>query len=119
MVSIVAMICWIRIHPLIILACFLIFASLDGLYVSSALTKVPDGSWSTLMLAVLLSSVIFVWRYGKEQQWKAELSDRVALGQLVIPGEGGKLCLSAADGGGELTEIKGKSTHSTREFWRS
>jgi KUP system potassium uptake protein len=118
MVSIVAIICWIRIHPLIVLAGFLIFASLDGLYLSSALTKVPDGSWFTLMLAVVLSSVIFVWRYGKEQQWKAESSDSVALSQLVIPGESGKLCLSTADGGGELTEIRGKSSRGTREFWR-
>ena len=111
MVSVVAIIIW-RIHPIIVLVGFLIFASLDGLYLSSALTKVPDGAWFTLMLTAILSIVLFVWRYGKEQQWRAEMSDRISLGQLVVVDEG-KLCLSPIglspkESGGELTEIKGQ-----------
>jgi len=110
MVSVVAIIIW-RIHPVIVLVGFLIFASLDGLYLSSALTKVPDGAWFTLMLTAILSIVLFVWRYGKEQQWRAEMLDRISLGQLVVVDEG-KLCLSPVglspkESGGELTEIKG------------
>jgi KUP system potassium uptake protein len=82
MVSVVAIIIW-RIHPAIVLVAFLIFGSLDGLYLTSALTKVPDGAWFTLMLTSFLSILLFVWRYGKEQQWQAEMSNRVPLGQLV------------------------------------
>lgn len=106
MVSVVAIIIW-RIHPVIVLVGFLIFASLDGLYLSSALTKVPDGAWFTLMLTAILSIVLFVWRYGKEQQWRAETSDRISLGQLVVMDDEENPCLSPGEGGGELTEIKG------------
>jgi KUP system potassium uptake protein len=111
MVSVVAIVIW-RIHPVIVLVGFLVFGSLDGLYLSSALTKVPSGAWFTLMLTAILSIVLFVWRYGKEQQWQAEMSNRVSLGQLVIVDEEGKLCLSpgTGEGGGELTEIKGLSS---------
>jgi KUP system potassium uptake protein len=111
MVAIVAIICW-RIHPAVVLAGFLIFASLDGLYLSSALTKVPDGAWFTLVLTVILSGLAFVWRYGKEQQWKADLPNRTSLGELVELDEGGRLHLGSKYGGGELTNVKGESSFS-------
>jgi KUP system potassium uptake protein len=104
MVSIVAIICW-RFHPLIVLAGFVIFASLDGLYLSSALTKIPDGAWVTLMLAVILSGIALLWRYGKELQWK-QRSARTSLGQLIGTSEDGGSYLKK--NGGRLTNIKGR-----------
>ncbi|KAL8736082.1 MAG: hypothetical protein Q9181_002568 [Wetmoreana brouardii] len=62
---------------------FLVFGAFDGLYLSSALTKVPDGAWFTLILAVLLSSIFILWRFGKENQWQAEASDHLALSSIV------------------------------------
>ena len=82
MVSLVALVVW-RLHFLIVVAGFLTFATLDGLYLSSALTKVPNGAWFTLCLAALLSSVFVLWRYGKENQWHAEGEDRVPPSQLL------------------------------------
>lgn len=82
MVSIVALIVW-RLHFLIVLCGFLVFGTLDGLYLSSALTKVPDGAWFTLGLAVILSSIFVLWRYGKENQWQAESEDRVFPSHLL------------------------------------
>ena len=76
MVSLVSLVVW-RIPAYIVLFGFLVFGALDGLYLSSALTKVPNGAWFTLMLAVLLSSIFILWRYGKENQWRAEASDRI------------------------------------------
>ena len=61
MVSLVAIIIW-RTPLAVVIVGFLIFGSLDGLYLSSALTKVPDGAWFTLALAVLLCTV-FVCTY--------------------------------------------------------
>ena len=81
MVSLVAIIVWHTPLPFVVLG-FLVFGLLDGLYLSSALTKVPDGAWFTLALAVLLSSVFILWRYGKETQWRAEATDRLPLSRL-------------------------------------
>lgn len=82
MVSLVALVVW-RLPVLFVLAGFLVFGALDGLYLSSALTKVPDGAWFTLILAVCLSAVFVLWRFGKENQWRAEASDRVPPWKLL------------------------------------
>ena len=81
-VSLVALIIW-RLPALVVLAGFLTFGLLDWLYLSSALTKVPDGAWFTLILAVLLSSIFVLWRYGKDNQWRAEGEDHVPPSHLL------------------------------------
>lgn len=114
MVSLVALIIW-RLHFLIVLAGFLIFGTLDALYLSSALTKVPDGAWFTLCLAVLLSSIFVLWRYGKENQWRAEREDRVSPSQLLteLPKDAEKdggapvLRLSSSMGGAPVSRLRG------------
>ena len=107
MVTLVALIVW-RVNPFLVFPVFLIFAALDGAYLSSALTKVPDGAWFTLALAAVLSSGFILWRFGKEQQWHAEAGDHFQPSHLVIKNEKGELQLSPRFGGGLLTNIKGK-----------
>ena len=85
LVSIVALLIW-RLPPFLILPITLLFAALDGVFLSAALTKVPDGAWFTLLLALILSSIFVLWRFGKERQWAAEKADRDLLvlgGQAV------------------------------------
>ncbi|KAK9329400.1 potassium transporter-domain-containing protein [Lipomyces starkeyi] len=106
MVSLVALIIW-RINVLIVLFVFLVFASLDGVYLSSALTKVPQGAWFTLLLAAILSSVFILWRFGKERQWSAEGEDRFQPSHLVITKENGDLQMTAAFGGGPVSKVQG------------
>ncbi|KAI4128170.1 MAG: hypothetical protein LQ347_004299, partial [Umbilicaria vellea] len=106
MVSIVALIVW-ELNPILVFLGFLVFGSLDGAYLSSALTKVPNGAWFTLLLSVILSSVFILWRFGKEQQWKAEAEDRFQPTHLVTKGDDGQLRLTSVFGGDTLTDIKG------------
>ncbi|KAF2844168.1 potassium transporter [Plenodomus tracheiphilus IPT5] len=75
MVTLVAILVW-RIKPYYVFLPWLTIALLDGAYLSSALTKVPDGAWFTILLASLLASIFILWRFGKEQQWFAEAEDR-------------------------------------------
>jgi KUP system potassium uptake protein len=106
MIALVALIVW-RLHWLVVLPIWLVFATLDGLFLTSALTKIPQGAWFTILLAVLLSSIFVLWRYGKEQQWAAEGRGRSDLTALVLRGENGFWKLPAAMGGRNLTSIKG------------
>ena len=106
MVSLAALIVW-RIKPYYVFLPWLIIASLDGVYLSSALTKVPDGAWFTLLLAILLASILILWRYGKENQWRAEAEDRFPTGHFVKRNEDGVAELTQKYGGSELTTIKG------------
>lgn len=74
---------------------------------TSAMTKVPSGAWFTLMLAVILSSIFVLWRYGKEKQWTAEGRNRSDITALVLKSKDGEWKLNANMGGRQLTHIKG------------
>lgn len=116
MVAIVALLVW-RLNIILVIVAFVVFAALDGVYLSSALTKIPDGAWFTLVLGGVLSGILILWRYGKEQQWKAEAGDRIWPSQFVSKYADGGLRLSPAFGGAEVTEIKGElsfEAHRTR-----
>jgi KUP system potassium uptake protein len=106
MVSLVALIVW-RINVYIVIFLFLTFGCLDGAYMSSALTKVPNGAWFTLMLAVILSTIFILWRYGKEQQWTAEAQDRFPASSLLTKGSDGETRLTEAFGGGKVSTVSG------------
>ena len=114
MVSLVALVIW-RLPILLVMAGFLFFGTLDGLYLTSALTKVPNGAWFTLGLALILSSIFILWRYGKENQWRAEAEDRVPPSHLLTerPVEQEKeastpiLRLTPALGGGPVSRVRG------------
>ncbi|THY76394.1 putative potassium transporter [Aureobasidium pullulans] len=121
LVTLVALIVW-KTNPFLVFAIWLPLVTLDGLYLSSALTKVPDGAWFTLLLAMLLASFFSLWRYGKEKQWTTEAKTQAQLSELVVYSSNNlasstatshdmsakkSFHLSWRHGGGELTETKG------------
>ncbi|KAG9942540.1 putative potassium transporter, partial [Aureobasidium melanogenum] len=120
LVTLVALIVW-KTNPFLVFVVWLPFVTLDGLYLSSALTKVPDGAWFTLLLAVLLASFFSLWRFGKEKQWATEAKNQAQLSELVVYSSNNLASTTATPdplakrsfhiswrhGGGELTETKG------------
>lgn len=107
MVSLAAIFVW-RFSPFLVLLPWLTIACMDGTFLSSALTKVPDGAWFTLTLAAVLSAVFLVWRYGKEQQWFAEAEDRYPTSHFVsVDRISTELSLSPRFGSTPLSPIKG------------
>lgn len=107
MVSLAAMFVW-RISPFIVIVPWLTIALLDGTYLSSALTKVPNGAWFTITLAAVLASILLLWRFGKEQQWFAEAEDRFPTSHFVSTGsEDGELRLTNRYEGIPLSITKG------------
>jgi KUP system potassium uptake protein len=93
MVSLAAMFVW-RISPYIVFLPWLTVACLDGTYLSSALTKVPQGAWFTITLAAILAMLFLLWRYGKEQQWFAEAEDRFPTSHFIVSSPDGQISLS-------------------------
>ncbi|SPO02054.1 probable HAK-1 potassium transporter [Cephalotrichum gorgonifer] len=106
MVTLVAIFVW-RLPIWVVFLPALIFATHDGLYLSSALTKVPRGAWFTLLLAALLAVVFLLWRFGKENQWLAEAEDRFQPSKLVVKNGEGKLVLTPRWGGDLLSPVSG------------
>ncbi|GAM91409.1 hypothetical protein ANO11243_094590 [Dothideomycetidae sp. 11243] len=87
--------------PWLTIACF------DGAFLSSALEKVPAGAWFTLSLAALLAIVFLTWRFGKEQQWKAEAEDRFPTTHFVEKSPDGKIQLTEQYSNIPLSEMRG------------
>lgn len=106
MVTLVALIVW-RLPPWVVALPWLFFALIDGLYLSSALNKVPDGAWLTLTVSGLLAGMFLLWRFGKENQWRAEAEDRFAPSNLVRNDAEGRLRLTDRWGGDPLSVIRG------------
>ena len=106
MVSLAAILVW-RIHPLKVIAPFLIIICMDAAFLSSALTKVPQGAWFTISLAAILACVFILWRFGKENQWRAEAADRFKPNTLVEKRSDGKLYLTSKYGGDALGATRG------------
>src|SRR5271154_3453787 len=105
MVSLAAIFVW-RIRPYYVFFPWITIACLDGVYISSALTKVPDGAWFTLTLASVLAACFILWRYGKEQQWAAEAADRFPTSHFVEKRGDGQLQLTPRYEGTTLSTIK-------------
>lgn len=106
MVTLVALIVW-RLSPFLVVLPWLLFASVDGLYISSALIKVPEGAWFTLTVSGILACMFLLWRFGKENQWRAEAEDRFRPSALVMKGEDGHLRLTPKWGGDALSNVRG------------
>jgi KUP system potassium uptake protein len=108
MVTLVSLIVW-KLSPWLVALPWLFFALVDGLYLSSALNKVPDGAWFTLTLSAILAGLFLLWRFGKENQWRAEAEDRFKPHQLLRKDkdDGGRLRLTERWGGDPLSVIRG------------
>ncbi|KAI0148057.1 potassium transporter [Hypoxylon sp. NC0597] len=109
MVTLASLIVW-RLSPYLVFLPWLFFATVDGLYLSSALTKVPDGAWFTITIAGILACIFLLWRFGKENQWRAEAEDRFRPAQLVHRTDDtldSPLVLGPRWGGGPVSRIRG------------
>lgn len=106
LVTLIAVLVW-RIKPYYIFLPLVAIACIDGTYLSSALVKVPDGGWFTILLSCLLACIFILWRFGKEQQWKSEAEDLFTTTYFVKTNENGKLELTEQFGGKELSSMGG------------
>jgi KUP system potassium uptake protein len=88
---------------------WLTFATLEGLYMTSALNKVPEGAWFTVSLAIIIATVFSTWRFGKEHQWRSERKGRLPRLSKLVKNTEKAIVLTEEFGGGEVTPMKGKS----------
>ncbi|KAH7034780.1 potassium transporter-domain-containing protein [Microdochium trichocladiopsis] len=112
MVTLVALIVW-RLPLYLVFIPWLFYALLDGLFLSAALAKVPEGAWFTITLSGILSCLFLLWRFGKENQWRAEARDHLRPGEVIERDWDGKMLLSGRFGTSNsgppepLTKIRG------------
>lgn len=65
---------------------FFIFGSIESLYLSSALFKVKEGGWVSLVLAGVIMSIMYVWHYGTIKKYEFDLQNKVSMKWLLTLG---------------------------------
>ncbi|CDH49545.1 potassium transporter [Lichtheimia corymbifera JMRC:FSU:9682] len=71
LMTLLSIIVW-RWNVVFALVFLVFFGIIDGAYLTSALRKVPDGAWFTVVLGAVLAMVMGIWRYGSLCQWDFE-----------------------------------------------
>ncbi|XP_058092853.1 potassium transporter 4 isoform X1 [Magnolia sinica] len=64
----------------------IIFASIEGVYLSAAVTKVAQGGWVPLVLSCIFMVVMYVWHYGTRKKYEFDLNNKVSLRWLLSLG---------------------------------
>ncbi|EOY02991.1 K+ uptake transporter 3 isoform 3 [Theobroma cacao] len=61
----------------------LFFWFVEGVYLSAALTKVPQGGWVPLVLSIIFMMVMYIWHYGTRKKYNFDLHNKVSLKWLL------------------------------------
>ncbi|KAI9319140.1 potassium transporter-domain-containing protein [Dichotomocladium elegans] len=78
LITILSLLVW-RWNIIFSLIFLIFFGIIDGAYFTSTMRKVPDGAWFTIATAVVLSSVMGIWRYGSLRTWDFENKLKIQL----------------------------------------
>ncbi|XP_052191287.1 potassium transporter 4-like [Diospyros lotus] len=82
LMALVLVFVWQR--SILLAATFLLFFGfIEGVYLSSALMKVPQGGWVSLVLAFIFMIIMFVWQYGTRKKYNFDLHNKVPLRWLL------------------------------------
>ncbi|KAF9622906.1 hypothetical protein IFM89_035139 [Coptis chinensis] len=82
LMALVIVFVWNR--SVILAAAFLLFfGSIEGVYLSAAFTKVPQGGWVPIVLSCFFMVVMYIWHYGTRKKYNFDLHNKVSLKWLL------------------------------------
>ncbi|XP_010253804.1 PREDICTED: potassium transporter 1 [Nelumbo nucifera] len=67
-------------------AFLLFFGSIEVLYISASLIKVPEGGWIPLVLSMIFMGIMYIWNYGTLKKHQFDVENRVSMKRLVALG---------------------------------
>ncbi|KAH9794268.1 putative potassium transporter 17 [Citrus sinensis] len=69
--------------PLLLVALyFLVFFTMEGVYVSAVFTKIPEGGWIPFAISFFLALIMFGWFNGRQKKIEYELTHKIDLERL-------------------------------------
>lgn len=69
--------------PLLLVALyFLVFFTMEGVYVSAVFTKIPEGGWIPFAISFFLALIMFGWFNGRQKKIEYELNHKIDLERL-------------------------------------
>lgn len=82
LMTLVLIFVWQR-NILLAIAFLLFFGFIEGVYLSAAFIKVPQGGWVSLLLSVIFMIIMLIWHYGTRKKYNFDLHNKVPLRWLL------------------------------------
>lgn len=81
LLTLVMIIVWKAPLP-VVLVFFTCFSIMEGIYLSSVLTKVPQGGWLPFAVSIVFAVIMFSWNYGRQKEIEYEVKNNIDLDSL-------------------------------------
>nr|BAE93235.1 potassium transporter [Phragmites australis] len=85
LMSLVIIFVWQK-NLLIALLFLAFFGSIEGIYLSAAVIKVPQGGWTPIALALVFMFIMYVWHYGTRRKYMFDLQNKVSMKWILTLG---------------------------------
>lgn len=69
-----------------VLAFVVFFGSIELLYFSSCVYKVPEGGWIPILLSLTFMAVMYIWNYGTTKKHEFDVENKVSMDRIVSLG---------------------------------
>jgi KUP system potassium uptake protein len=62
------------------------FGSIEAVYLSSSIMKVPQGGWAPIALSLVFMFIMYVWHYGTRRKYQYDLQNKVSMKWILTLG---------------------------------
>ncbi|KAH7549869.1 hypothetical protein JRO89_XS13G0096400 [Xanthoceras sorbifolium] len=69
-----------------VVAFLVFFGSVELLYISACVYKVPEGGWIPLVLSLIFMAVMYIWNYGTMKKHDFDMENKVSMRRIVALG---------------------------------
>ncbi|KAL0721967.1 hypothetical protein Bca4012_036566 [Brassica carinata] len=69
-----------------VLAFLICFGSIELLYFSSCVYKIPEGGWIPILLSLTFMAVMYIWNYGTTKKHEFDVENKVSIDRIVALG---------------------------------
>ncbi|XP_006658092.1 potassium transporter 7 [Oryza brachyantha] len=63
-----------------------VFGSIEAVYLSASVIKIPQGGWAPIALAFVFMLVMYVWHYGTRRKYLFDLQNKVSMKWILTLG---------------------------------
>ncbi|KAJ7524970.1 hypothetical protein O6H91_17G030200 [Diphasiastrum complanatum] len=83
LVTIVMLVIWSTPWPVILLY-FITYLTIEGVYMTSVLNKVPQGGWVPFAISAFFLLVMLIWNSGRKKKYQVEAMHKISSGELSL-----------------------------------
>uniref|UniRef100_M4E1X6 Potassium transporter n=1 Tax=Brassica campestris TaxID=3711 RepID=M4E1X6_BRACM len=69
-----------------VLAFLLCFGSIELLYFTSCVYKIPEGGWIPILLSLTFMAVMYIWNYGTTKKHEFDVDNKVSIDRIIALG---------------------------------